>query len=153
MRSSRSPAPPLETKTEHNCWTVSISIYSVSILLSCFALNHFCQEIFQNHLSEASLIIHNDNLQELFHVRYCRYFCKRRHSLLCLLSPMFVYMFIRYDGFPVLSLDLFDPVEGLRTPSSRLTARHSCPTSPAPMFRRTKQVSRAVTHYCHAIIN
>ncbi|XP_049910663.1 C-myc promoter-binding protein-like isoform X2 [Epinephelus moara] len=45
----------------------------------------------------------------------------------------------RYDGFPVLSLDLFDPVEGLRTPSSRLTARHSCPTSPAPMFRRTKQ--------------
>uniref|UniRef100_A0A0F8ATS8 C-myc promoter-binding protein n=1 Tax=Larimichthys crocea TaxID=215358 RepID=A0A0F8ATS8_LARCR len=44
-----------------------------------------------------------------------------------------------YDGFPVLSLDLFDPVEGLRTPSSRLAARHSCPTSPAPMFRRTKQ--------------
>ncbi|XP_054625647.1 C-myc promoter-binding protein-like isoform X2 [Dunckerocampus dactyliophorus] len=45
----------------------------------------------------------------------------------------------RYDGFPVLSLDLFDPVEGLQTPSSRLTARHSCPTSPAPMFRRSKQ--------------
>uniref|UniRef100_A0A672ZXE7 DENN domain containing 4A n=1 Tax=Sphaeramia orbicularis TaxID=375764 RepID=A0A672ZXE7_9TELE len=45
----------------------------------------------------------------------------------------------RYDGFPVLSLDLFDPVEGLQTPCSRLTARHSCPTSPAPMFRRTKQ--------------
>uniref|UniRef100_A0A672GX54 DENN domain containing 4A n=1 Tax=Salarias fasciatus TaxID=181472 RepID=A0A672GX54_SALFA len=45
----------------------------------------------------------------------------------------------RYDGFPVLSLDLFDPLEGLRTPSSRLAARHSCPTSPAPMFRRTKQ--------------
>ncbi|XP_026234063.1 C-myc promoter-binding protein-like isoform X1 [Anabas testudineus] len=44
-----------------------------------------------------------------------------------------------YDGFPVLSVDLFDPVEGLRTPSSRITARHSCPTSPAPMFRRTKQ--------------
>ncbi|XP_047436015.1 C-myc promoter-binding protein-like isoform X2 [Mugil cephalus] len=44
----------------------------------------------------------------------------------------------RYDGFPVLSLDLFDPVEG-RTPSYRLAARHSCPTSPAPMFRRTKQ--------------
>ncbi|XP_034051303.1 C-myc promoter-binding protein-like isoform X2 [Thalassophryne amazonica] len=44
-----------------------------------------------------------------------------------------------YDGFPVLSLDLFDPVEGLRTASSRLAARHSCPTSPAPMFRRTKQ--------------
>ncbi|MEQ2252101.1 hypothetical protein ILYODFUR_018284, partial [Ilyodon furcidens] len=45
----------------------------------------------------------------------------------------------RYDGFPVLTLELFDPVEGLRTPSSRLAARHSCPTSPAPMFRRTKQ--------------
>ncbi|KAM9764999.1 C-myc promoter-binding protein-like isoform 2-T3 [Menidia menidia] len=45
----------------------------------------------------------------------------------------------RYDGFPVLSLDLFDPIEGLRTPSSRLAARQSCPTSPAPMFRRTKQ--------------
>nr|XP_020480824.1 C-myc promoter-binding protein-like isoform X3 [Monopterus albus] len=45
----------------------------------------------------------------------------------------------RYSGFPVLSLDLFDPVEGLQTPSSRLAARHSCPTSPAPMFRRTKQ--------------
>ncbi|XP_061594021.1 C-myc promoter-binding protein-like isoform X3 [Cololabis saira] len=45
----------------------------------------------------------------------------------------------RYDGFPVLSLDLFDPMEGLRTPRSRLAARHSCPTSPAPMFRRTKQ--------------
>ncbi|KAK2853669.1 hypothetical protein Q5P01_006330 [Channa striata] len=44
-----------------------------------------------------------------------------------------------YDGFPVLCLDLFDPVEGLRIPSSRLAARHSCPTSPAPMFRRTKQ--------------
>ncbi|XP_014853037.1 PREDICTED: C-myc promoter-binding protein-like isoform X3 [Poecilia mexicana] len=45
----------------------------------------------------------------------------------------------RYDGFPVLTLELFDPVEGLWTPSSRLAARHSCPTSPAPMFRRTKQ--------------
>uniref|UniRef100_A0A3Q2P6T1 DENN domain containing 4A n=1 Tax=Fundulus heteroclitus TaxID=8078 RepID=A0A3Q2P6T1_FUNHE len=45
----------------------------------------------------------------------------------------------RYDGFPVLTLELFDPVEGLRTPSSRLAAKHSCPTSPAPMFRRTKQ--------------
>ncbi|XP_045076410.1 C-myc promoter-binding protein-like, partial [Coregonus clupeaformis] len=44
-----------------------------------------------------------------------------------------------YAGFPVLSLDLFDPMEGLRTPASRLAARQSCPTSPAPMFRRTKQ--------------
>ncbi|KAM8893504.1 C-myc promoter-binding protein-like isoform 2-T2 [Spinachia spinachia] len=45
----------------------------------------------------------------------------------------------RYDGFPVLSQDLFDPLEGLMTPTSRLAARHSCPTSPAPVFRRTKQ--------------
>lgn len=52
--------------------------------------------------------------------------------------------FIRYDGFPVLSLDLFDPVEGLQTPASRLNARHSCPTSPAPMFRRSKQVNVTV---------
>uniref|UniRef100_A0A8K9UT48 DENN domain containing 4A n=1 Tax=Oncorhynchus mykiss TaxID=8022 RepID=A0A8K9UT48_ONCMY len=44
-----------------------------------------------------------------------------------------------YAGFPVLSLDLFDPMEGLRPPASRLAARQSCPTSPAPMFRRTKQ--------------
>lgn len=57
-------------------------------------------------------------------------------SLLSLLS-------LSYDGFPVLSPDLFDPVEGLRTPSARLAARHSCPTSPAPMFRRTKQVGTA----------
>lgn len=38
-------------------------------------------------------------------------------------------------------------MEGLQTPSSRLAARHSCPTSPAPMFRRTKQVSRAAIHF------
>lgn len=54
------------------------------------------------------------------------------------------FLLIRYDGFPVLSLDLFDPVaptpDGLQAPSSRLSARHSCPSSPAPMFRRTKQV-------------
>uniref|UniRef100_A0A4W5KMU0 Uncharacterized protein n=1 Tax=Hucho hucho TaxID=62062 RepID=A0A4W5KMU0_9TELE len=30
-------------------------------------------------------------------------------------------------------------MEGLRPPASRLAARQSCPTSPAPMFRRTKQ--------------
>uniref|UniRef100_A0A8C5ARI2 DENN domain containing 4A n=1 Tax=Gadus morhua TaxID=8049 RepID=A0A8C5ARI2_GADMO len=49
----------------------------------------------------------------------------------------------RYDGFPVLSQELFDPVEGLWTPASRLAARQSCPTSPAPMFRRTKQEIRS----------
>ncbi|XP_015198716.2 C-myc promoter-binding protein isoform X2 [Lepisosteus oculatus] len=44
-----------------------------------------------------------------------------------------------YNGFPVLSLELLDRPEGLRIPTTRLTSRPSCPTSPAPMFRRTKQ--------------
>ncbi|XP_048118578.1 C-myc promoter-binding protein-like isoform X3 [Alosa alosa] len=44
-----------------------------------------------------------------------------------------------YAGFPVLTDDLFDRVDGLRTPASLLASRKSCPTSPAPMFRRTKQ--------------
>ncbi|KAG9341222.1 hypothetical protein JZ751_019663 [Albula glossodonta] len=44
-----------------------------------------------------------------------------------------------YNGFPVLSRELFDPQEGLQTPASRLTTRHTSTTSPAPMFRRTKQ--------------
>ncbi|XP_064194061.1 C-myc promoter-binding protein-like [Anguilla rostrata] len=44
-----------------------------------------------------------------------------------------------YSGFPVLNPELLDPPEGLRTPASHLASRHSCPTSPAPMFRRTKQ--------------
>ncbi|KAL1007596.1 hypothetical protein UPYG_G00088880, partial [Umbra pygmaea] len=44
-----------------------------------------------------------------------------------------------YTGFPVLSMDLFDPIEGLQTSASRLASRQSCPASPAPMFRRTKQ--------------
>ncbi|KAJ8344471.1 hypothetical protein SKAU_G00318000 [Synaphobranchus kaupii] len=48
-----------------------------------------------------------------------------------------------YSGFPVLSRELFDPQEGLRTPASRLTTRHSCSTSPAPMFRRSKQEIRS----------
>ncbi|KAJ8248724.1 hypothetical protein GJAV_G00227060 [Gymnothorax javanicus] len=49
----------------------------------------------------------------------------------------------RYSGFPVLSSELFDPQEGLRPPASRLANRHSCSTSPAPMFRRTKQEIRS----------
>ncbi|KAG5848772.1 hypothetical protein ANANG_G00102970 [Anguilla anguilla] len=44
-----------------------------------------------------------------------------------------------YSGFPVLNPELLDPPEGLRTPASHLASRQSCPTSPAPMFRRTKQ--------------
>ncbi|XP_072888841.1 C-myc promoter-binding protein isoform X3 [Hemitrygon akajei] len=45
-----------------------------------------------------------------------------------------------YIGFPVLSPQLFDrPVSLLKTPASRLTSKNSCPNSPAPMGRRTKQ--------------
>ncbi|XP_036399411.1 C-myc promoter-binding protein-like [Megalops cyprinoides] len=44
-----------------------------------------------------------------------------------------------YSGFPVLTPELFDAAEGLRPPALHLPSRHSCPTSPAPMFRRTKQ--------------
>ncbi|KAJ8333654.1 hypothetical protein SKAU_G00409730 [Synaphobranchus kaupii] len=44
-----------------------------------------------------------------------------------------------YSGFPVLNPELLDPPEGLRTPASHLASHHSCPTSPATMFRRTKQ--------------
>ncbi|XP_041073879.1 C-myc promoter-binding protein-like isoform X4 [Polyodon spathula] len=45
-----------------------------------------------------------------------------------------------YNGFPVLILELFDRPDGLlKTPATRLTSKQSSPTSPAPMFRRTKQ--------------
>ncbi|XP_051896643.1 C-myc promoter-binding protein isoform X3 [Pristis pectinata] len=45
-----------------------------------------------------------------------------------------------YIGFPVLSPELFDrPVSLLKTPTNRLTSKNSCPNSPAPMGRRTKQ--------------
>ncbi|MGH0187097.1 UNVERIFIED_CONTAM: hypothetical protein FKN15_023697 [Acipenser sinensis] len=45
-----------------------------------------------------------------------------------------------YSGFPVLILELFDRPDGLlKTPATRLTSKQSSPTSPAPMFRRTKQ--------------
>ncbi|XP_067827358.1 C-myc promoter-binding protein isoform X3 [Heptranchias perlo] len=45
-----------------------------------------------------------------------------------------------YIGFPVLTPELFDrPVGLLRTPASRLTSKNSCPNSPAPIGRRTKQ--------------
>ncbi|KAJ8417618.1 hypothetical protein AAFF_G00224610 [Aldrovandia affinis] len=44
-----------------------------------------------------------------------------------------------YSGFPVLIPELLDSPEGLRTPASHLASHHSCPTSPAPVFRRTKQ--------------
>lgn len=102
--------------------------------------------------SQANHIYNHRNLGRLLkfpHTLSLLMILKRGLSRILALSlSLCVYvcmLFIRYDGFPVLSLDLFDPVEGLRTPSSRLAARHSCPTSPAPMFRRTKQVSTAVT--------
>uniref|UniRef100_A0A8C4T198 DENN domain containing 4A n=1 Tax=Erpetoichthys calabaricus TaxID=27687 RepID=A0A8C4T198_ERPCA len=49
-----------------------------------------------------------------------------------------------YTGFPVLSPELFDrPAVFLKAPSNRLTSKQNCPTSPAPMFRRTKQEIRS----------
>ncbi|XP_033903581.3 C-myc promoter-binding protein-like isoform X5 [Acipenser ruthenus] len=45
-----------------------------------------------------------------------------------------------YSGFPVLILELFDRPDGLlKTPATRLNSKQSSPTSPTPMFRRTKQ--------------
>ncbi|XP_043530544.1 C-myc promoter-binding protein isoform X3 [Chiloscyllium plagiosum] len=45
-----------------------------------------------------------------------------------------------YSSFPVLIPELFDrPVGLLKTPANRLTSKNSCPNSPAPMGRRTKQ--------------
>ncbi|XP_078283564.1 C-myc promoter-binding protein isoform X8 [Rhinoraja longicauda] len=45
-----------------------------------------------------------------------------------------------YTCFPVLSPQLFDrPVSLLNAPTNRLTSKNSCPNSPAPMGRRTKQ--------------
>ncbi|KAM4040053.1 C-myc promoter-binding protein isoform 1-T1 [Anomaloglossus baeobatrachus] len=43
-----------------------------------------------------------------------------------------------YNGFPVLTLDLFDTPDGLLK-TLRLSAKVSAPCSPSPMFRRTKQ--------------
>ncbi|XP_078386279.1 C-myc promoter-binding protein isoform X1 [Cetorhinus maximus] len=45
-----------------------------------------------------------------------------------------------YTSFPVLTPELLDrPMGLLKTPASRLTSKNSCPNSPAPMGRRTKQ--------------
>ncbi|XP_040270219.1 C-myc promoter-binding protein isoform X1 [Bufo bufo] len=43
-----------------------------------------------------------------------------------------------YNGFPVLTLDLFDTPDGLLKTHS-LSTKVSAPCSPSPMFRRTKQ--------------
>ncbi|KAF6129667.1 DENN domain containing 4A [Phyllostomus discolor] len=45
-----------------------------------------------------------------------------------------------YNGFPVLRNNLFERPEGfLQTRKSRLPSKSSSPSSPSPMFRRTKQ--------------
>ncbi|XP_036910060.1 C-myc promoter-binding protein isoform X7 [Sturnira hondurensis] len=45
-----------------------------------------------------------------------------------------------YNGFPVLRNNLFERPEGfLQTQKSRLPSKSSSPSSPSPMFRRTKQ--------------
>uniref|UniRef100_A0A8C5M7G6 DENN domain containing 4A n=1 Tax=Leptobrachium leishanense TaxID=445787 RepID=A0A8C5M7G6_9ANUR len=48
----------------------------------------------------------------------------------------------RYNGFPVLSLDLFDTPEGLLN-VHKLSSKITAPSSPSPMFRRTKQEIRS----------
>ncbi|KAM8876301.1 C-myc promoter-binding protein-like isoform 1-T1 [Synchiropus picturatus] len=45
----------------------------------------------------------------------------------------------RYDGFPVLCLELFDPKEGQGTASDRPSSQLKGLTNAPPMFRRTKQ--------------
>ncbi|XP_077323823.1 C-myc promoter-binding protein-like isoform X3 [Lithobates pipiens] len=47
-----------------------------------------------------------------------------------------------YNGFPVLTLDLFDTPDGLLK-NQRLFPKVSAPSSPSPMFRRTKQEIRS----------
>ncbi|XP_068131115.1 C-myc promoter-binding protein isoform X2 [Hyperolius riggenbachi] len=47
-----------------------------------------------------------------------------------------------YNGFPVLILDLFDTPDGLLK-SHTLSSKASAPSSPSPMFRRTKQEIRS----------
>ncbi|KAM5170273.1 C-myc promoter-binding protein isoform 2-T2 [Mantella aurantiaca] len=47
-----------------------------------------------------------------------------------------------YNGFPVLTLDLFDTPDGLLK-NPRLLSKVSAPSSPSPMFRRTKQEIRS----------
>lgn len=61
--------------------------------------------------------------------------------------------YFSYTCFPVLSPQLFDrPASLLKTPTNRLTSKNSCPNSPAPMGRRTKQVIFADwVLLCHSI--
>ncbi|XP_041442829.1 C-myc promoter-binding protein isoform X3 [Xenopus laevis] len=47
-----------------------------------------------------------------------------------------------YNGFPVLTLDLFDTPDGLLK-SQKLSTKATTPCSPSPMFRRTKQEIRS----------
>ncbi|XP_053318549.1 C-myc promoter-binding protein isoform X2 [Spea bombifrons] len=47
-----------------------------------------------------------------------------------------------YNGFPVLILDLFDTLDGLLK-TQKLCSKNIAPSSPSPMFRRTKQEIRS----------
>lgn len=44
-----------------------------------------------------------------------------------------------YSGFPVLEVDLLQPLEGPAPPSVGATSRHTSPASPTAIFRRSKQ--------------
>uniref|UniRef100_A0A3B4Z700 DENN/MADD domain containing 4A n=1 Tax=Seriola lalandi dorsalis TaxID=1841481 RepID=A0A3B4Z700_SERLL len=44
-----------------------------------------------------------------------------------------------YSGFPVLNVELLEPLEGLNPPSAGMASRHSSPASPTAIFRRSKQ--------------
>lgn len=70
---------------KHDCWTVCICVCAICILQSCFALNHFWQEIFQNRFSESPLIIHNN--QQISRIN---------HKLSCLLHASVLMMPITF---------------------------------------------------------
>uniref|UniRef100_A0A3B4TZB2 DENN/MADD domain containing 4A n=1 Tax=Seriola dumerili TaxID=41447 RepID=A0A3B4TZB2_SERDU len=44
-----------------------------------------------------------------------------------------------YSGFPVLNVELLEPLEGQNPPSAGMASRHSSPASPTAIFRRSKQ--------------
>jgi len=49
--------------------------------------------------------------------------------------------FCSYSGFPVLNVELLEPLEGQHPPSAGMASRHTSPASPTAIFRRSKQVS------------
>ncbi|TNN86922.1 C-myc promoter-binding protein [Liparis tanakae] len=44
-----------------------------------------------------------------------------------------------YSGFPVLDVELLEPLEGQHPPSAGMASRHTSPASPTAIFRRSKQ--------------